>query len=68
MSASSRATLRFQARCLKDALAPSPIKTLELGVVTGQVGLGKLGEPEFTIEETPGEENAPLAVSRWASR
>lgn len=63
VSATSPATLRFQARCLKDTLEPNPIKTLELGTVTGQLGLGKQGEPEFTIAGAPAEENAPLTVS-----
>jgi outer membrane protein OmpA-like peptidoglycan-associated protein len=62
VSTSSPGRLRFQARCLKDALDPNPIKTLELGVVTGQVGLGKLGQPAFTIESTPEEEHTPLLV------
>jgi outer membrane protein OmpA-like peptidoglycan-associated protein len=57
------ARLLFQARCLKNALDSTPLKTLELGEITGQVEVSALGEPRFTVVGVPAQINDPKATA-----
>jgi outer membrane protein OmpA-like peptidoglycan-associated protein len=63
ISAPTAAELKFQARCLEDALSTSPLRTVDLGSVTGTVTLSPTGAPLFSIESAPTPPNEPTATS-----